>query len=199
MPIFRSGEYGQQLCRRQALHSNNPTLLFVGLLTNRTDHERAREGLHANSALSVCARARTRFLADSCNVHAALLSGRSDPMANKPNANKIFTLTVNQDTIIAKGAVIVNGPLVGGAPTLTNLDSIVVTGPHSEDSVLNAFFNGDATANGVNIDGIPTWNITTAGAGTVSINTASGLIRGLTNLNFNGTGGSSRRGGLPVS
>jgi hypothetical protein len=98
---------------------------------------------------------------------------------------------VNQDTIIAKGQVIVNAPLVGGAPTLTNFDSIVVTGPHSEDSVLNAFFNGDATANGVNIDGIPTWNITAAGAGTVSINTAPGLIRGLTNLNFNGTGGTS--------
>src|SRR5215510_1138162 len=109
-------------------------------------------------------------------------------MANKPNDNKTFTLTINQDTITAKGQVIVNGPLVGGAPTLTNLDSIVVTGRHSEDSVLNASFNGDATANGVNIDGIPTWNITNAGGGTVSINTASGLvIRGLTNLNFNGT------------
>jgi hypothetical protein len=106
--------------------------------------------------------------------------------------NKTFTLTANQDTIKAKGQVIVNGPLVGGAPTLTTFDSIVVTGPHSQNSVLNAFFNGDSTANGVNIDGIPTWDITTAGAGTVSINTASGLvIRGLTNLNFNGTGGTS--------
>jgi hypothetical protein len=38
----------------------------------------------------------------------------------------------------------------------------------------------------------PTWNITAAGAGTVSINTAPGpVIRGLTNLNFNGTGGTS--------
>jgi len=38
--------------------------------------------------------------------------------------NKTFTLTANQDTINAKGDVIVNGPLVGGAPTLNNFDSI---------------------------------------------------------------------------
>src|SRR5262245_45792254 len=106
--------------------------------------------------------------------------------------NKTFTLTANQDAITAKGQVIVNAPLVGGAPTLTDFDSIVVTGPHSQDSVLNAFFNGNSTADGVKIDGIPTWNITTTGAGTVSINTGSlGLVRGLTNLNFNGTGGTS--------
>jgi hypothetical protein len=101
---------------------------------------------------------------------------------------KTFTLTVNQDTITTKGQAIVNAPLVAGAPTLTSFDSIVATG----NSVLNAFFNGDSTASGVNIDGIPTWNIMTAGSGTVSINTAPGLvIRGLTNLNFNGTGGTS--------
>src|SRR6516225_3386608 len=105
---------------------------------------------------------------------------------------KTFTLTVDQDTVIAKGQVIVNGPLVEGAPTLTNFDSIVVTGSHSQDSVLNAYFNGDSTAHGVNIDGIPTWNITNVSGGTVNINTAPGLvIRGLTNLNFNGTGGTS--------
>ena len=98
----------------------------------------------------------------------------------------------HQDTIIAKGQVIVNGPLVVGAPTLNNSDSIVVTGSHSQDSVLNAFFNGDSTANGVNIDGISTWNITNVSGGTVSINTSPGLvIRGLTNLNFNGAGGTS--------
>jgi hypothetical protein len=29
VPNFRSGDNGQQVCRRQALHSNNPTSLFA--------------------------------------------------------------------------------------------------------------------------------------------------------------------------
>ena len=120
-----------------------------------------------------------------------------------------ITLTVGQDTITKQGQITVFGPLAGifgNQATLTNGDSITDSGPGSEKSVLNATFDGSATANGLNVDAIPTWNIQQTANGTVRLSGgilgSSNTITGLTTLNYNdnGFGGSLNVGtaALPI-
>jgi hypothetical protein len=82
-------------------------------------------------------------------------------------------LTIGTDTLPgasgppATGFDTFNAPLVppaGGQTTqqatLTNFDNLVdIAGPGGAHSVLNADFDGSATASGLNIVNIPTWNI----------------------------------------
>ena len=114
-----------------------------------------------------------------------------------------FTLTVDQDPITfgqwtnpVKGQAIFNAPLsgiFGNQATLTSGDSIVDTGPGSAASVLNATFNGSATASGVNLQGVPIWNfqnVSTGSGHTVTISGGLGnTISGLMNLTYNDNGG----------
>ena len=79
------------------------------------------------------------------------------PLQGEAPAAQIM-LTVGQDTIIKQGQITVSAPLAGvfgNQPTLTNADSITDSGPGSEKSVLNATFDGSATANGLNVNAIP--------------------------------------------
>ena len=106
-----------------------------------------------------------------------------------------ITLTVGQDTVIKQGQITVSAPLAGvfgNQATLTNADSITDSGPGSEKSVLNATFDGSATANGLNVDAIPTWNIQQTANGTVRLSGgilgSSNTITGLTTLNYNDNG-----------
>jgi hypothetical protein len=131
------------------------------------------------------------------------------PLQGEGSNTPTFTLTVGQDTINQQGQITVNGPLAGifgNQATLTNGDSITNSGPGSENSVLNATFNGFATANGLNVDAIPTWNIQQTRNGTVTLSGgilgSTNTITGLTVLNYNdnGFGGSLNVGtaALPI-
>jgi hypothetical protein len=108
---------------------------------------------------------------------------------------QVFTLTIGTDTFTGSGnGDQFNAPLAGAGgdqPTVTDFDNLVDTGINA---VLNAVFDGDATATGVNIVGIPTWNIQNHhNNGTVVINSggSSNSITGLKTLNYNANGGSA--------
>src|SRR5271169_1076501 len=83
-----------------------------------------------------------------------------------PPTGSTFELTVGQDHFTGTGLDTVNGPLAGvfgNQPTLTDFDNLVSTGGQFFPSVLNASFDGDAHAQGVNIVGFQTWNIVNDG------------------------------------
>ena len=123
---------------------------------------------------------------------------------------KIFTLTQGQDDFHGFGADVFNAPLSapqGGqleaTPTLTDGDSLVEESPVVKgiSAVLNATFDGSATAASLNIVGIPVWNIDNTGqshhheGGTVIL-TGDGpdgpnVISGLRELHYNADSGSA--------
>jgi hypothetical protein len=109
---------------------------------------------------------------------------------------QVFTLTIGTDTFTGNGngnGDNFNGPLAGaggGQNTLTDFDNLTDSGINAN---LNVVFDGGATVSGVNIQGIPNWNIQNhTSGGTVSISGGSGkFISGLTTLNYNANGGAS--------
>src|SRR5208282_1887091 len=131
----------------------------------------------------------------------------------------IYTLTIGQDTLPgpngppATGHDIIDAPLVppaGGQldtrPTLTSFDSLVDTFFQGAAlSVLNASFDGSATASGLNIVNIPFWNIQNIDQGFYNPHTGSfeygtvtltgdgpsgpNNINGLVTLNYNANSG----------
>jgi hypothetical protein len=135
------------------------------------------------------------------NEGPATLGGIAEPgtIANPPllqgSPFQVFTLTIGTDTFHGSGnGDQFNAPLSGvllDEPTLTDFDNLTDSGINA---VLNAVFDGDATATGVNIVGIPTWNIQNhVNNGTVVINSggSSNSITGLKTLNYNANGGSA--------
>src|SRR5262249_789190 len=72
-------------------------------------------------------------------------------------AGQTFILTVTQDTFAGNGNDLILGPkagIFGNQATLTDFDSLIFTGPNNQ---LIAAFDGDHTAAGVTITGIPKW------------------------------------------
>jgi hypothetical protein len=50
VPNFRSGDNGQQVCRRQALHSNNPDIFWSVFQHPEKIHDHARESVQGGTS-----------------------------------------------------------------------------------------------------------------------------------------------------
>src|SRR5262249_11854336 len=115
--------------------------------------------------------------------------GQEPPHTPFQGEGQTFTLTVTQDTFTGNGNDTILGPkagVFGDQATLTDFDSLIFTGPNNQ---LIAAFDGDHSAVGVTITGIPIWQFQQDDTAEVDI---FGTLAGLKtfNANDNGAGGS---------